>query len=311
MKNIDFPCVIVVGEILFDIINEKKHLGGAPFNFAYHLLHLGFCVRFISRIGSDANGTEILNKLNMLHFPVTDIQTDPVLDTGIVSVELDGSGSPRFDIKAPVAYDHIEFMAKSHLPALKEADCLYFGTLAQRSPKGCFRIQQFLQNMPESGIRFYDINLRPDCYTKTAIEKSLARATILKLNEDELEECRRIFSSKQGGDPLVRRLMQHFGISQVIVTKGSGGSRLYHKNGFYPSHPAPVKKISDSVGAGDAFAAMFCAGTLKKWHPGQSLLAASDFAARTCEISGAIPESAAFYAPYIKMINPRKSHDIS
>ena len=33
--------VLVVGEILFDIFPEYRRLGGAPFNFAYHLKKLG------------------------------------------------------------------------------------------------------------------------------------------------------------------------------------------------------------------------------------------------------------------------------
>jgi fructokinase len=60
--------------------------------------------------------------------------------------------------------------------------------------------------------------------------------------------------------------------------------------------------MADSVGAGDAFAAMFSACTLTGQPPEKSLAAASEFASRICEIPGAIPESAAFYAPFKKKL---------
>ena len=75
--------------------------------------------------------------------------------------------------------------------------------------------------------------------------------------------------------------------------------------------PTAVKSMADSVGAGDAFAAMYCACILKKWEPDYSLSAASLFAARICEISGAIPESPAFYVPYKNMINKKDFHETS
>jgi len=55
--------ILVVGEILFDVFEKEKQLGGAPFNFAYHLKNFGFPVRYISRIGNDTHGKEILNIL--------------------------------------------------------------------------------------------------------------------------------------------------------------------------------------------------------------------------------------------------------
>jgi fructokinase len=306
MSSSKTPLVVVVGEILFDIIREKKHLGGAPFNFAWHMLHMGFRVRFVSRIGRDENGREIIERLKNLDFPATDIQIDPEYATGTVTVTLDNAGTPKFDIAAPVAYDHIEFMEESHAPLLHQADCVYFGTLAQRRPCGHAQIQRFLEHMPESVICFYDINLRPDGYTEAAILKSLARTTVLKLNEDELDVCGQLLDETGQGNALVRLLMDRFDISQVILTQGADGSVLYTKNQRIQSTPAPVKTMADSVGAGDAFAAMFSACTLTGQAPEQALAAASAFASRICEIPGAILQSADFYAPFKEKCHAQK-----
>ena len=58
--------ILVVGEILYDVFSDYKRLGGASFNFAFHLKNLGFPVRFISRIGNDTDGKNILRKLEQM-----------------------------------------------------------------------------------------------------------------------------------------------------------------------------------------------------------------------------------------------------
>ena len=41
--------ILAIGEILYDIFPEYKRLGGAPFNFAFHVKNLGTPVCFISK----------------------------------------------------------------------------------------------------------------------------------------------------------------------------------------------------------------------------------------------------------------------
>jgi sugar/nucleoside kinase (ribokinase family) len=53
------PAVACFGEILWDVLPSGKQPGGAPFNVAVHLHQLGQPVRFISRVGADAWGTEL------------------------------------------------------------------------------------------------------------------------------------------------------------------------------------------------------------------------------------------------------------
>ena len=48
--------IFVIGEILFDQFPDKSVLGGAPFNFAFHLKKMGLPVQFVSRVGNDALG---------------------------------------------------------------------------------------------------------------------------------------------------------------------------------------------------------------------------------------------------------------
>lgn len=290
--------ILVIGEILFDVFPEYKRLGGAPFNFAFHLKNFGFNVRFISRIGMDDAGKEILHKLELARFNLDDIQVDNDHQTGSVNVRLDNYGTPEFDIVPDVAYDYIELIPRYHLDLIKEARMIYFGSLVQRSESGHKNLQAFISRDSSETLKFCDINLRPGCYSDDVIEKSLRKTNILKLNNDELGKLAKIMSFKKNKDAVVHYLMKTYSIRRVALTKGELGSELFTNHGSFSADPAPAIRIVDSVGAGDAYAAMLAAGLLKNWQPKEILERASQFSSRICEVKGAIPESPSFYEPF-------------
>ena len=51
--------VLIFGEILWDLIEGKKHLGGAPLNFAAHTFQCGEESGIISSLGQDALARKI------------------------------------------------------------------------------------------------------------------------------------------------------------------------------------------------------------------------------------------------------------
>jgi fructokinase len=290
--------ISVIGEILFDEFPNYRRLGGAPFNFAYHLKNFGFNVRFVSKIGMDDAGKEILHKLELARFNLDDIQVDEDHPTGSVNVQLDKRGAPQFDIISDVAYDYIEFIPEYHSNIINAAQMIYFGSLIQRSKAGYENLQTFITRNSSETLNFYDINLRPGCYNNAIIEKSLTKTDILKLNIGELGKLKQMLSLKVSNDDLVYHLMETQSISTVSLTKGESGSELFTNQGCFNSETARAIKVVDSVGAGDAYAAMLAAGLLEKWCPEEIVERASLFASRVCEIKGAIPDSASFYEPF-------------
>jgi fructokinase len=290
--------VLVIGEILFDEFPDYRRLGGAPFNFAYHLKNFGFNVRFISRIGMDDAGKEILHRLELAGFNLDDIQIDDVHPTGSVKVKMEKSGAHQFDIISEVAYDYIEFIPEYHANLINQARVIYFGSLVQRGEAGCENLQAFISRNASKKLNFYDINLRPGCYNKDIIEKSLSKTDILKLSTGELEKLMQMRSLKMETKQFVHYLMKTHSIQTVSLTKGELGSDLFTNQGSFSADSADVIKVVDSVGAGDAYAAMLAAGILKNWRPQEILERAALFASRICEIKGAIPESSSFYEPF-------------
>ena len=56
------PHVAVLGEVLWDVFEHSRRLGGAPLNFGVHARRLGHPVTLISALGADEPGETESNK---------------------------------------------------------------------------------------------------------------------------------------------------------------------------------------------------------------------------------------------------------
>jgi fructokinase len=291
--------IIVIGEILIDRFPDYERIGGAPFNFAFHLMQMGLPVRLITRIGNDNDGRKISRLLRQSGFDLKDVQVDDGHATGTVGVSLDGKGVPRFDIREDAAYDHIELA--SVLPDNERAPAMiYFGTLIQRTPHGLEQVQQFLKKNASGSNCFCDINLRPPHINEEAIVPSLDHADILKLNDEELLKIASICNGPGQAKDAAAWLMQAYGIATIALTQGADGSTVITPARTFKSPPANVAKVVDTVGAGDAYASVLAAGLLKRCPVERVLEMAAAFAAQICRLPGAVPQDNGVYAPMIK-----------
>ncbi len=289
--------IVVIGEVLIDMFPEYQRIGGAPFNFAFHLKRLGFPVRLVTRVGNDRQGQRIIARLTENGFADRDIQVDPQYATGTVRVDLDAQGIPQFDIRRDAAYDHVD-LEGIDLSETQDASMVYFGTLMQRTDGGCRRVQRFLDRCDRRTARFCDINLRPPHVNAVAVHESLVRADILKLNEDELEALQSSFGGPPDSKNAIPWLKETFALRVLAITRGDQGSTVVHEQGTV-NHPVVADgPIADTVGAGDGYAAVMAAGYLSGIPWKQTVAIASQFAARICTIPGAVPDADAFYDDY-------------
>ena len=286
--------IVVIGEILIDMFQDYERIGGAPFNFAFHLKKLGFPVRFFTRVGIDRYGKRIIDMLEKNGFDLADVQMDSRHPTGTVRVDLNARGIPDFDICANVAYDQLDLNI-AEVSDADGADMIYFGTLLQRTDAACRQVQRFLSHLNRGVRRFCDINLRPPHVNPDALAGSLHQADLLKVNESELADIQRTFDGPAAENDAVPWLMDTFTIGAVALTRGSRGSVFYSHDGSIASPTVPSFSILDTVGAGDGFAAMLAAGWMRQIPWVETLRQASDFAARICSIAGAVPDDDAFY----------------
>jgi fructokinase len=191
--------LLVLGAVLWDMFDDRKLIGGAPFNVAAHATRLGIPTVFVSAVGDDELGGEALEKVAQLGLDTRHIRTVAGKPTGTVRVFLN-EGQPDYDIKRPAAYDYPE-IADGDLQKLAEIEpaWIYFGTLEPMNSTFLRVMRRLLGAIPDAR-RFYDVNLRKESYTAELIEILLAEATVLKVNDSEVEAIRDILDIRDSGD---------------------------------------------------------------------------------------------------------------
>ena len=286
--------ILIIGEILFDHFPDGKKLGGAPFNFAFHLKELGFPLKFFSRVGMDEAGDEIHEFLADHKFDALNLQRDPDHATGTVMVELCGEAH-EFTITENAAWDHMEFIPAMEKILKTAPDLLYFGTLLQRGSKGQALIETIMANKPQGTRVFSDINLRPGGDAPTVIQNTLNAADIVKMNKDELNQIWGLSMDHLNLEDQVRERMAEFNIDQVILTLGTEGSLWVTGDEACYSPVFTIHPIADTVGAGDAYAAICAAGLLENASLKRTMALAGEFAGRICTVPGAIPDIPGLY----------------
>jgi len=289
--------VLLFGEILVDRFPEGEVLGGAPFNVARHLAAFGCKPVLITRIGQDNAGRRILQALESAKLPGHGVQLDSTHPTGAVEVKFDSQGH-RFDILPDQAYDHIHPRLSRIAALAANPDLLYFGTLAQRAHS-----HRALRHILRAvhGRRFFDVNLRDPWIYPDRVKWLLQHADIVKANDTELEAMNEMLNLQSGSTHArAEALLNQYGLRGVLITMGAKGASWLDDSGrFVEMESDPVSHIRDTVGAGDAFSAVFIMGLLREWKIPLALQRAHRFAAAICQIRGAIPEDKEFYRPFL------------
>lgn len=299
--------ILVVGEVLIDRFPAYRRIGGAPLNFAVHLRRLGQSVRLVSRIGKDDDGRCILEHFQRYGLYTDNLQVDDTHITGCVDVSLDNEGIPSFKIVAPAAYDFIDFKGPIVQNLFRDADMVYFGSLAQRTPHGFDQISRMLKSLRPETRRFCDINLRKPYFSAEVISFCLREADILKLNDDELSVIGRLLDLGLTPEEHIARLQDSYRIETLALTHGEKGSTVFYKGRRYES-PKPRRiTVRDTVGAGDAFAAVFAAGILMNRPVPDILTAATDMASFICGQPGALSERDGVYEAALKQMGVTKA----
>src|SRR6185503_7529228 len=134
--------VLSFGETLWDLLPAGPVLGGAPCNLAYRVNSLGERGVIVTRLGRADLGRKAVEAL----------------------------GIPEYTILKDVAYDSIE-PTPELLALASQADCICFGRLCQRSERSARTLLELLSAAPKA-LKFFDVNLRKDCYSKPVLERS-------------------------------------------------------------------------------------------------------------------------------------------
>jgi fructokinase len=280
--------IVGIGEVLWDLLPGGKQLGGAPANFAYHASALGAEARIVSRMGRDTSGHELLERLKQLGLRTDCIEVDPGAPTGTVSVQVAADGQPQFTIHENVAWDRIAGEANARR-AVAEANAVCFGTLAQRCETSRAAIHALLALAAPESLHIFDVNLRQHFHSREVIERSLAVANVLKVNETELPLIAEMLGIAGDARAQMKELATRYPLRVLACTRGAHGALLL-AYGHWSDHPGIPTKVADTVGAGDSFTAALTIGMLSGWELDLINHRANDVAAFVASRPGGTPE---------------------
>lgn len=285
------PKMTVFGEVLWDVLPDTRLAGGAPMNVAAHLQRYGMDVSFISRIGLDELGAELLAFMSDHGLSTQWVQTGETHLTGVAKANVSDSHEVTYKILHPVAWDYIQF-DRAVAKRVIASDFFVYGTLAARDLTSRETLLRYLEYAVTSHrcLPVFDVNLRPPHYTQEQVTKLLGCARIVKMNEHELREVTEWFTPFEDDQQAMAFLIAQFQLDMVVLTCGAEGAMVLTRQGEIERHSGFTVDVSDTIGSGDAFLGAF----LYHFATGHSLADSLEFGcaagAFVAGHPGALPE---------------------
>lgn len=285
------PQILAIGEIIWDLYGEQAVLGGAPLNVARHLAALGSPAALLSAVGDDTLGRKTFDQLCQSDIK-TVVRRDPHRPTGTASVVSEGIGAHHFRIDHNAAWAELIDNQQHHSPELQtildSSPLIVFGTLAMSHPTN----KSWFSTLPQTVPKLCDLNLRAPHYDAPLVEWALQQCDYLKVNEEEIEYLAQMHQLQPNTTRSVQtELMERYTIRAIMTTLGPKGIEL-HRRKKTPLHlpAAPIQKMVDTVGAGDAVTAVWAHHIARQTkNPHTIILEAAERAAKVCQHQGPFP----------------------
>lgn len=253
------------GKSIKDVKTFSKYLGGSPANFAIGVARLGAKVGFISKVGDDAPGEFLRDFMKEEGIDVQLVSIARKFRTSLALVEV--SPPDRFpvtfyrkdcaDLQISIDDVDLEYISRAEI-------FLTSGTSLSDYPSR-ETILYVLDKISKTDVCVVlDADYRSQVWDDIRVARlyyrlALRFVDIFIANREEIE----FLCDTDDIEEAVKQLMAQ-GPRIIVVKLGSLGSKAFTEKGSIFAPPYKVKVIS-SNGAGDAFAAGFCYGFLKKW----------------------------------------------
>ncbi|TDD24539.1 sugar kinase [Kribbella turkmenica] len=250
------------GGPLEDVETFRRSVGGAECNVAGSLAALGIATSWISRLGDDGFGRHVLRDLEQRGVEIGGVEADPERPTGLyVKHSMDGRSRMhyyRFG-SAASAMDPSFLDRRPVRERLARAALVHTtGITAAISESAAAMLEQ-LAGEQRDYILSVDLNWRPALWRDkdpAVLWRVLRAADVVLIGADEAE----VFAGTS--DPA--ELRELLGFPSTLVIKNDAHTALVvEPDGRRTEVPALSVEVVEPVGAGDAFAAGFLAGTLQ------------------------------------------------
>lgn len=254
------------GVSLVDAMTTELHVAGAEGNVACGLAHLGVDARWLSRLGADPLGQRILDFYRLRGVGLDLVEVDPELPTGVMFKDRVGErSSVHYYRKGSAACA----LGPAALAGLDGSSLIHLSGINAVLSDGLAELASSLlidRAVPGALISF-DVNHRPALWSAQDAADPLRRlansADVVLVGLDEAE---RLWST--GTAEAVRRVLPD---PELIVVKDAERGAWHLSAQETVFQPALPLRVTDVVGAGDAFAAGYLAALLAGRTPAARL----------------------------------------
>ena len=266
-------------------------VAGAESNVAMYLADHGIDARWISRLGDDAFGRRVLQRVQACGVNVSGVRTDPQRPTGLLFKD---PGTPSNGGGTTVTYRRKGSAASAmgpdvlELEAVRTASVWHLTGITPALSADCHALVEAAlgDDVDDRPTVSFDVNFRPAVWQGLSVDpadllhRCAQAADIVFVGLDEAQ-------SLWGADLIdardVRTLLP---APHILVVKDGARAATAFCDQTGVIVPAPQVDVVEPVGAGDAFAAGFLAGLLQGRPAEHCLLSGHLTAAAALSVTG-------------------------
>lgn len=254
-----------VDKELSEVNHFEKFLAGAEVNVCVGVSRLGHSVEYITKLGEDPFGTSIKNSLKKENIGTSYISSTGDYFTGFQFKSKVSTGDPKiFYFRKNSAASHFDVNDLKNLN-IKDVKHIHlsgiFPALSESSREAFYKLIDLAK---ENNIRTtFDPNLRPQLWNSK--EDMIKTINNIAFKSDivmpGISEGLILTGSDKAED--IADFYLNKGVKVVIVKLGAEGAFVKTKEESYTVEGFKVKKIVDTIGAGDGFAVGIISGMLE------------------------------------------------
>jgi sugar/nucleoside kinase (ribokinase family) len=299
-QAISNPDVVTVGEAmallmarqplpLDEVSAFERATAGAELNVAVGLSRLGYKVGYISALGTDSLGRNLLSFMQAEGLDLRHVRLDPQHPTGFMlkSMALDGSDPEVEYFRRGSAASRL---SRADIPsgAYQQARLLHLTGISPALSDSCRDMVLTMAAQARGAGRMvsFDPNLRPRLWpSQEAMTETVnALASLADLVMPGLEEGRLLTGHSEAAGIADFYLAR--GARQVVVKLGPQGAYYAGPEGRGVAPGVPVPKVVDTVGAGDGFAVGVISALLEGLPLAQAAARGNAVGARVVQFRG-------------------------
>lgn len=243
----------------------RKSVGGSPTNVAIASARLGHRSAIVTKVGNDAFGQYIRNRLHEWGVSTDFVRTLDGAQTPLAFAALTPPETPTVMFyrgnEAPDTTIHTHDVPQN---IIRDTPILWISqtSLAQGATAQACLDWMALRN--RHGHTILDLDYRPSLWSDSSAARAMATKAIALSNVvvGNREECSVALGTE---DPdKAADLLLEAGVSLAIVKMGAEGSLMATPSERVRVKPVPVDVVC-GLGAGDAFGGALCHGILNDW----------------------------------------------